>query len=99
MRRAVWIAVMACAAGAAVWAQAGVQQPSRDARVTSGIRGEIAGVIVTDEATPEPVRRALVRALASGGDNRTAYTDAAGRFVFSDLPMGTYTIEASKPGF
>ncbi|MSO50009.1 MAG: carboxypeptidase regulatory-like domain-containing protein [Acidobacteria bacterium] len=99
MRRGLLIGVMACVTGAGLWAQAARQQPSRDARVTSGIRGEIAGLIVTDEETPQPVRRGLVRALASGGDPRSVYTDATGRFVFPDLPLGSYTIEASKPGF
>jgi len=99
VRRLLLVGVVAGAASAAVWAQAGQQPPSRDTRVTSGIVGEIAGLIVTDEETPQPVRRALVRALASSGDPRSTYTDATGRFVFPSLPLGSYTIEASKPGF
>ncbi|HQX81368.1 MAG TPA: carboxypeptidase-like regulatory domain-containing protein [Vicinamibacterales bacterium] len=99
MRRVVLTCVIACVASAALWAQAVRQQPSRDTRVTTGIVGEIAGLIVTDEETSQPVRRALVRAIASNGDPVSAYTDAKGRFVFPDLPLGTYTIEASKPGF
>ncbi len=99
MRRALLTCVMACVAGAALWAQAVRQQPSRDTRVTTGIAGAIAGLIVTDDETPQPVRRALVRAIASSGDAHSAYTDAKGRFVFPDLPLGSYTIEASKPGF
>ncbi len=98
MRHLLLICVMACVAGTGVWAQSAQRQPSRDTRVITGIVGEITGLIITDEETPQPVRRALVRAISSGGDPRTAYTDAVGRFVFPGLPMGTYTIEASKPG-
>jgi hypothetical protein len=33
------------------------------------------------------------------GGNRLVLTDGQGRFVFSDLPKGTYTISASKSGY
>jgi hypothetical protein len=73
--------------------------PSRDTRVAAIGPAEISGVITTDGDTPQPVRRAEVRAIAAGGPPRTAHTDAEGRFIFRNLPTGRYTIEASKPGF
>jgi large repetitive protein len=71
----------------------------RDTRVTPTGPASISGVILTEGDTPQPVRRAEVRALAQGVPPRTTYTDAAGRFTFGNLPLGRYTIEANKPGF
>lgn len=101
MRRILPTLLLVLVAGAAGWAQGGAQQtpPSRDTRVTGLGPGEIRGVIVTDEDTPQPVRRAEVRAIGAGGVPRTAYTDASGAFVFENLSSGRYTIEASKPGY
>lgn len=92
------LVVTACAAA---WAQVTTTQrpPSRDTRVAALGPGEISGVLVTDEETPQPVRRAEVLAIAPGSAPRTVHTDADGRFVFANLPTGRYTIEASKPGF
>lgn len=63
---------------------------------------EISGTIVTDEANPRPVRRAVVAlSMASmpiGG--RSTTTDDAGRFVFRRLPAGNYSApRATKPGY
>lgn len=35
----------------------------------------------------------------SGQENQTTLTDASGRFFFSDLTKGTYTVEPTKSGF
>jgi hypothetical protein len=94
--------VIASATGAGVRAQGGTMQqapPSRDSRAAATGPAEISGVIVTDEETPKPVRRAEVRAILPGSAPRTTHSDAEGRFVFSNLPTGRYTIDASKPGF
>lgn len=101
MRRLLTIIALSAAAGAAAWAQTRVAQPSqsRDTRVMVTGLGEIAGVIVTDDATAQPIRRAEVRAIPAGGPPRTTYTDATGAFSFTGLPNGRYTIDASKPGY
>jgi hypothetical protein len=57
----------------------------------SSTTGAIRGVVV-DEAI-RPIAEAEV-AVTSGGMNKTAATDAAGRFAFSDLKPGTYFIRA-----
>ncbi len=51
---------------------------------------------VLDGLSDRPVAGALVEL---SPPNRQVLTDAQGRFVFSDLPKGTYTITAVKPGY
>jgi protocatechuate 3,4-dioxygenase beta subunit len=102
MRHLLVIGAVVASAGvsAAMQARPVQQAPSRDARMAAMGSAEISGVVMTDETTPQPVRRAMVRAIpAGGGAPSTAYTDAAGRFIFSSLPTGRYTVEAFKPGF
>ena len=101
MQRLLSIVALTIAAGAAAWAQAGIPQgqPSRDTRVATTGLGEISGVIVTDEENPQPVKRAEVRAILTGGEPRTTYTDGAGAFSFTNLPTGRYLVEASKAGY
>lgn len=57
--------------------------------------GLLMGVIV-DPLTDRPVAESLV---TLNGDTRLVLTDAQGRFVFSDLSKGPYTITASKAGY
>lgn len=101
MRRLLPTLALTIATGAAVWAQAaGAQgQPSRDARIAANGLGEISGVVVTDEENPQPVKRAEVRAIVTGGEPRTTYTDTSGAFSFTGLPSGRFMIEASKAGY
>ncbi len=62
--------------------------------------GIISGVVVTDGAQPTPVRRAIV---TLGGNEdargRSVLTDEAGRFTFSDLPAGRFTVSAAKASY
>jgi len=101
MRRLPATITLAVAVCATAWAQTSVTQrpTSRDTRVATVGTTEISGTIVTDEENPQPVRRAEVLAIVAGGSPRTTYTDATGRFAFTNLPTGRYTIEANKPGF
>lgn len=46
-----------------------------------------------------PLRQAAVRAILAAGGMKTAVTDDNGRFEFTDLPAGRFTITASKPNF
>lgn len=61
--------------------------------------GRLAGVIVTDTASPQPIRRATVRIAAAGVAPRVVGTDDDGRFAFDSLPAGNYTVSAAKSGF
>jgi protocatechuate 3,4-dioxygenase beta subunit len=45
-----------------------------------------------------PARRARVVLSGMDVDTRTTVTDAQGRFVFSGLPAGRYSLTATKPG-
>ena len=62
---------------------------------------EISGTVMTDEANPRPVRRAVVTLVtASTPIGRSTTTDDAGRFVFSRLAAGNYSApRATKPGY
>ena len=62
--------------------------------------GVIAGVVVTDDATPRPIRRASV--MLSSGELRfpqTVVTDDQGRFAFVNLAAGNYTMVATKASY
>jgi hypothetical protein len=55
---------------------------------------------MTDEATPQPLRRAQVT--LSSPDQpvlKNVFTDAQGRFVVPELPAGRYSLSASKGGY
>jgi hypothetical protein len=60
----------------------------------------ISGTVVTDEQTPQPVRRAQITLVNTDtGNVKNGSTDAAGRFSLAGLPAGRYTLSVSKPGF
>jgi hypothetical protein len=83
MRRASLLLVMATAA---VAGPQGVAQS-----------GSIAGVILTGDGEGTPVARAIVTiAGAPLRPSLVTMTDQAGRFVFSDLPAGQFTLSAAK---
>ncbi len=94
--------ILAGAATAPVLTQT-ITQQSRDARreeaATVG-SASIAGVVMDDEATPRPVRRAQVTVSAAGQmEPHAAFTDDDGRFSVGGLPEGRYTVTASKGGY
>ena len=68
--------------------------------VTPEGTGVIAGVVVTDEATPVPVRRARVTAQTPENANGwSATTDDQGRFILTGLPAGRFTVQVTKPAW
>jgi hypothetical protein len=59
----------------------------------------LTGVVVTEGAQSQPVRRATVRLARDGMSARLVGTDDDGRFVFDRLPAGSYTLSAAKTGY
>jgi hypothetical protein len=75
------------------------QAPARDQQTLlppSGT-GAIAGVVREPDGVP--VRRARVTVSGDMRLDRSALTDEEGRFSFSDLPSGRFTVTAEKPGY
>ena len=54
---------------------------------------------VTDESSAVVGSAAIVAAQPATGFSRATVTDPHGNYVFDQLPPGTYTITARKPGF
>jgi hypothetical protein len=85
-------ALSVCVAGVLMLAPSVVGQSAESAR--------IAGVVVTTDGTPQPVRRAIVE--LSGGPSAlslNAITDDEGRFEIADVPGGRFTISASRASY
>lgn len=85
-------ALSVCVAGVLVLAPSVLGQSAQFARIT--------GVVVTTDATPQPVRRAIVT--LSGGSlalSLNAITDDEGRFEIADVPGGRFTISASRASY
>ena len=107
MRHAILLATGLVVAVAAVAAQ---QQPpvrdpqrdpqAREAQSAPKGTGIIAGSVVTEENTPQPVRGARVQLTSPDMPvSRTVYTDDAGKFRIADLPTSRFTLSATKPGW
>jgi protocatechuate 3,4-dioxygenase beta subunit len=94
----------ACAVDGSAVTAAGPLSPSRRETVQNrpvplrdtqaGPFAGVAGVVVSDEATPKPIKRAVVMA---GG--QTTITDEEGRFALPGLTPGRVVINASKPAY
>jgi len=61
--------------------------------------GSISGIVTTDGPQPTPVRRALVTLSGDVARPLGVLTDQDGRFSFSRLPPGRFTLTASKTAF
>ena len=74
--------------------------PPAAAAAAAGGGAVVSGTLLSDELTPQPVRRAQVSLISSDATvARNTLTDASGRFAFADLPAGRFTLAASKPGW
>jgi protocatechuate 3,4-dioxygenase beta subunit len=77
------------------------QTPARDQRgqpvvVPTGA-GSLGGTVLDTEK--KPVARATVAIAGDMQLSRANITDAAGRFLFTDLPAGRFTVTAEKGGY
>jgi hypothetical protein len=78
--------------------QAGGGQPPRDTRPVTG-RSAIRGRVIAGDSG-QPMRRATVRLTAPQTQGqRSASTDADGRYEFRDLPAGRYSVNVSKAAY
>ena len=75
--------------------------PPRDAGQKAPVgTSSIAGTVVSDDAKPEPMRRARVTVRSDAyGNGWSATTDDDGRFVIRGVPAGRYSVEVSKPAW
>jgi len=73
----------------------------RDARPLAATgTGTIIGTVVTGDAQPRPVRRAVVTLNSVPSlVGRTTVTDDEGRFTFAGLPEARYSLAATKRGW
>ena len=93
------ILIATTSAGAAITAWQSRETSAQTGTAPAG-SGVLTGLIVTDTASPQPVRRATVRVSGeSASTPRVVGTDDDGRFVFDQLPAGRFTLSASKAGF
>jgi hypothetical protein len=84
-----------------VTAGVSAQTPARD-RPTIAVTGTAAidGTVIADDERRAPLRRAYVTLSRTGiEDIRRSATDDLGRFIFTALPAGTYTLSVSKGGY
>jgi hypothetical protein len=74
--------------------------PPRDVQPTPTGTGVIGGRILAAD-TGRPLQRAQIRLSAAelGREPRTTSTDADGRYEFTDLPAGRYTISVTRSGY
>lgn len=97
------IPALLAAASCAALAMQPPQQPARDTRprTTATATASISGTVTSDEAQPRKLRRARVTlngaAMDTGG--RTVITDDEGRYRFTGLPSGQYSLIAVKDGY
>jgi uncharacterized protein (DUF2141 family) len=84
-----------------LWPRHAAAEQARDAefKPTAGT-ASISGVVVTGGDRPQPIRRAIVT--LSGPElrpSRGAVTNDEGRFTFTNLPAGRFTLTAARPAF
>ena len=75
--------------------QASHEQP-RDVRPNAHAAGVISGIVISDDLETRPIGHAHVGLSAPDVPGQTAITDERGRFVFSNLPAGPYSVSATR---
>ena len=75
------------------------QTPARDRAVPSPADGAVRGRVLAAD-THEPIRKARVELIAATGDRRDpVYSDNDGRYAFTAVPAGRYSVSAWKSGY
>lgn len=78
----------------------GLPPPARDFSAEATGTSVLSGTVMAADASGRPVRRATVRILGSGlPGGRLLMTDEQGRFTFTGLPAGSYSLSVQKPGW
>ena len=73
------------------------QQQARDVAKPAAGKGTLSGTVVTDEQTPQPIKRAQITLTNTDMTvTRTTFTSESGKFTITGLPAGRYTLAASK---
>ena len=95
------VAIMALTLGSGI---AALAQQTRDRSPVPAPRigtAVISGVVVTDDESKRPVRRAtlVVAEDAGGHSGRTTVTNDRGEFMVPDLPSGRYLVTAAKGAY
>jgi len=77
------------------------QTPARDTPATpAGGTAHISGVVLTDDSTAGPVRMAMVELRSAALTQAMILTtDEEGRFDFSNLPAGRFSLTVEKAGY
>ena len=76
------------------------QQQARDVAKPVAGKAALSGTVITDEQTPQPIKRAQITLVNTDGSvTRTTFTNDAGKFTVAGLPAGRYTLAASKPPY
>jgi protocatechuate 3,4-dioxygenase beta subunit len=101
MNHAALLMLLALASPIPSWSQTrDPQRPARDNQPPAAGVASIAGTIVSDTQPPRPLRRAVVTLITPDNSfGRTTVTDDSGRFEFTALPAGKFTITANKVGW
>ena len=68
-------------------------------RVVTGDAAGISGVVTDPSGAFVPGATVIVSAIGKTTPERTAVSDAAGRFSIGDLPVGDYDVKIQLPGF
>src|SRR5262245_12526999 len=90
--------VVAVGFGLLVWSAAMLGQTQPRASAPSAGTGIIRGRVVTSSGAPAPIVDARV-SIAGPATKEPVFSDDLGRFEFSTLAPGRYTLTAEKTGF
>ena len=69
-----------------------------NAAISQSARGELAGTVADETGAIVPGAVVLATNQQTGGKNETK-SSSAGTYRFSDIPLGTYTVTVTAPGF
>jgi hypothetical protein len=88
-----WWSVVVAIAAATTAASSQTERPTVGPNSTARLSGDV----VNDEVPPRPVRRAIVSLTGEGlAIRRSVITDDGGRFEFTGLPAGRFTLTSSR---